>query len=78
MFPRDPSNREQSFQEFQRVAGFPGVLGVLDCVQVYIILHYNICIYVLYKRHCLLIIVFCLSFCSRLPSKPQTVRTHRM
>ncbi|XP_069567879.1 putative nuclease HARBI1 isoform X1 [Brachyistius frenatus] len=31
---RDPSSREQSFQEFQRVAGFPGVLGVLDCVQV--------------------------------------------
>uniref|UniRef100_A0A3Q3VWC3 Putative nuclease HARBI1 n=1 Tax=Mola mola TaxID=94237 RepID=A0A3Q3VWC3_MOLML len=26
--------REQSFQEFQKVAGFPGVLGVLDCVQV--------------------------------------------
>ncbi|KAI4831841.1 hypothetical protein KUCAC02_001360 [Chaenocephalus aceratus] len=31
---RDPSSTEQSFQEFQRVAGFPGVLGVLDCVQV--------------------------------------------
>ncbi|KAF3857170.1 hypothetical protein F7725_009029 [Dissostichus mawsoni] len=30
----DPSSTEQSFQEFQRVAGFPGVLGVLDCVQV--------------------------------------------
>lgn len=28
------SSREQSFQEFQRGAGFPGVLGVLDCVQV--------------------------------------------
>uniref|UniRef100_A0A3Q0S4D9 Putative nuclease HARBI1 n=1 Tax=Amphilophus citrinellus TaxID=61819 RepID=A0A3Q0S4D9_AMPCI len=28
------NSREQSFQEFQRVAGFPGVLGVLDCVQV--------------------------------------------
>uniref|UniRef100_A0A3B3BSL8 Putative nuclease HARBI1 n=1 Tax=Oryzias melastigma TaxID=30732 RepID=A0A3B3BSL8_ORYME len=27
-------HREQSFQEFQRVAGIPGVLGVLDCVQV--------------------------------------------
>uniref|UniRef100_A0A1A7XKQ2 Putative nuclease HARBI1 n=1 Tax=Iconisemion striatum TaxID=60296 RepID=A0A1A7XKQ2_9TELE len=27
-------NREPSFEEFQRVAGFPGVLGVLDCVQV--------------------------------------------
>uniref|UniRef100_A0A3Q4I8F6 Putative nuclease HARBI1 n=1 Tax=Neolamprologus brichardi TaxID=32507 RepID=A0A3Q4I8F6_NEOBR len=25
---------DQSFREFQRVAGFPGVLGVLDCVQV--------------------------------------------
>uniref|UniRef100_A0A8D3APF9 Putative nuclease HARBI1 n=1 Tax=Scophthalmus maximus TaxID=52904 RepID=A0A8D3APF9_SCOMX len=25
---------ELTFQEFQRVAGFPGVLGVLDCVQV--------------------------------------------
>lgn len=35
-FPnRDPLSREQSFQEFQRVAGFPGVVGVLDCVQVY-------------------------------------------
>uniref|UniRef100_A0A3Q3K9V7 Putative nuclease HARBI1 n=1 Tax=Monopterus albus TaxID=43700 RepID=A0A3Q3K9V7_MONAL len=33
-FNRDPSSREQSFHEFQRVAGFPGVLGVLDCVQV--------------------------------------------
>ncbi|KAM7365277.1 hypothetical protein PAMP_016220 [Pampus punctatissimus] len=33
-FNRDPSSREQYFQEFQRVAGFPGVLGVLDCVQV--------------------------------------------
>lgn len=32
---RDPLSREQSFQEFQRVAGFPGVLGVLDCVQVF-------------------------------------------
>uniref|UniRef100_A0A3Q2UQN0 Putative nuclease HARBI1 n=1 Tax=Fundulus heteroclitus TaxID=8078 RepID=A0A3Q2UQN0_FUNHE len=27
-------NRDFTFQEFQRVAGFPGVLGVLDCVQV--------------------------------------------
>uniref|UniRef100_A0A8D3DU17 Putative nuclease HARBI1 n=1 Tax=Scophthalmus maximus TaxID=52904 RepID=A0A8D3DU17_SCOMX len=27
-------HRELTFQEFQRVAGFPGVLGVLDCVQV--------------------------------------------
>ncbi|XP_015807833.2 putative nuclease HARBI1 isoform X2 [Nothobranchius furzeri] len=27
-------NREPSFEEFERVAGFPGVLGVLDCVQV--------------------------------------------
>lgn len=36
-FPnRDPLSREQSFQEFQRVAGFPGVLGVLDCVQVHL------------------------------------------
>ncbi|XP_017285526.1 putative nuclease HARBI1 [Kryptolebias marmoratus] len=33
-FSRDVSSREQSFQEFQRGAGFPGVLGVLDCVQV--------------------------------------------
>ncbi|XP_068165142.1 putative nuclease HARBI1 isoform X2 [Antennarius striatus] len=33
-FNRDYSSREQSFQEFRRVAGFPGVLGVLDCVQV--------------------------------------------
>lgn len=34
-FPNsDPSSREQSFQEFQRAAGFPGVLGVLDYVQV--------------------------------------------
>uniref|UniRef100_H3CF50 Putative nuclease HARBI1 n=1 Tax=Tetraodon nigroviridis TaxID=99883 RepID=H3CF50_TETNG len=33
-FNLDPLSREQSFQEFQRVAGFPGVLGVLDCVQV--------------------------------------------
>lgn len=31
---RDASSRQHSFQEFQRVAGFPGVLGVLDCVQV--------------------------------------------
>ncbi|KAM9766460.1 putative nuclease HARBI1 isoform 1-T2 [Menidia menidia] len=31
---RDRTSREQSFQEFQRVAGFPRVLGVLDCVQV--------------------------------------------
>ncbi|KAM9328583.1 putative nuclease HARBI1 isoform 1-T1 [Pholidichthys leucotaenia] len=33
-FNRDPSSREQSFQEFEKVAGFPRVLGVLDCVQV--------------------------------------------
>ncbi|XP_020509995.1 putative nuclease HARBI1 [Labrus bergylta] len=33
-FNRDPASRDQNFQEFQRVAGFPGVLGVLDCVQV--------------------------------------------
>ncbi|KAF7650046.1 hypothetical protein LDENG_00132100 [Lucifuga dentata] len=33
-FTRDSSRREQSFQEFQMVAGFPGVLGVLDYVQV--------------------------------------------
>ncbi|XP_042370447.1 putative nuclease HARBI1 [Plectropomus leopardus] len=33
-FNRDPSTTEQSLQQFQRVAGFPGVLGVLDCVQV--------------------------------------------
>ncbi|XP_004066664.1 putative nuclease HARBI1 [Oryzias latipes] len=33
-FDREPSSREQSLQEFQRVAGIPGVLGVLDCVQV--------------------------------------------
>lgn len=33
-FSRDASSTDQSFQEFQRVAGFPGVLGVLDCVQV--------------------------------------------
>ncbi|XP_037552486.1 putative nuclease HARBI1 [Nematolebias whitei] len=33
-FHRALSSREQSFQEFQRRAGFPGVLGVLDCVQV--------------------------------------------
>ncbi|XP_056884817.1 putative nuclease HARBI1 [Takifugu flavidus] len=33
-FNLDPLSREQSFQEFQRVAGLPGVLGVLDCVQV--------------------------------------------
>lgn len=31
---RDASSREESFQEFQAVAGFPSVLGVLDCVQV--------------------------------------------
>lgn len=37
---RDPLSREQSFQEFQRVAGFPGVLGVLDCVQV----HFRKCV----------------------------------
>ncbi|XP_071772860.1 putative nuclease HARBI1 [Centroberyx gerrardi] len=33
-FTRDPTSKEQSIQEFQRVAGVPGVLGVLDCVQV--------------------------------------------
>ncbi|XP_058478425.1 putative nuclease HARBI1 [Solea solea] len=33
-FKRDPSSRELSYQEFQRVAGFPEVEGVLDCVQV--------------------------------------------
>ncbi|XP_076000004.1 putative nuclease HARBI1 [Genypterus blacodes] len=33
-FTRDASSKEQSFLEFQRVAGFPGVLGVLDYVQV--------------------------------------------
>ncbi|XP_059184212.1 putative nuclease HARBI1 [Centropristis striata] len=33
-FNRDQSSTGQSFQEFQRVAGFPGVLGVVDCVQV--------------------------------------------
>uniref|UniRef100_A0A665VM76 Putative nuclease HARBI1 n=1 Tax=Echeneis naucrates TaxID=173247 RepID=A0A665VM76_ECHNA len=27
-------SREQSFQAFHRIAGFPGVVGVLDCVQV--------------------------------------------
>ncbi|KAM9836070.1 putative nuclease HARBI1 [Aulostomus maculatus] len=33
-FNSDPSSRKESFQEFQRVAGFPGVVGVLDYVQV--------------------------------------------
>ncbi|XP_035983967.1 putative nuclease HARBI1 isoform X2 [Fundulus heteroclitus] len=33
-FNSEPSSRDFTFQEFQRVAGFPGVLGVLDCVQV--------------------------------------------
>lgn len=33
-FCRDAASRERSSQDFQRVAGFPGVLGVLDCVQV--------------------------------------------
>ncbi|XP_061841157.1 putative nuclease HARBI1 [Nerophis lumbriciformis] len=33
-FNRDTAIREQTFQEFQRVAGLTGVLGVLDCVQV--------------------------------------------
>lgn len=33
-FNIDASSREESFQEFQAVAGFPSVLGVLDCVQV--------------------------------------------
>ncbi|XP_068612599.1 putative nuclease HARBI1 [Brachionichthys hirsutus] len=33
-FDRDDPSRERSSQEFRRVAGFPGVLGVLDCVQV--------------------------------------------
>ncbi|XP_019959445.1 putative nuclease HARBI1 [Paralichthys olivaceus] len=34
MFNRDPSSRELSSQDFKRLAGFPDVLGVLDCVQV--------------------------------------------
>ncbi|CAN9498228.1 unnamed protein product [Ophioblennius macclurei] len=33
-FNRDSSYTEQSIEEFQRVAGFPQILGVLDCVQV--------------------------------------------
>lgn len=33
-FNSDPASREQSAQEFERVAGIPRVLGVLDCVQV--------------------------------------------
>uniref|UniRef100_A0A8C5EAX3 Putative nuclease HARBI1 n=1 Tax=Gouania willdenowi TaxID=441366 RepID=A0A8C5EAX3_GOUWI len=33
-FHRDACSRERTIDEFQRIAGFPGVLGVLDCVQV--------------------------------------------
>lgn len=33
-FSRDEASRNQSFDMFQRVAGFPGVIGVLDYVQV--------------------------------------------
>ncbi|KAM8871650.1 putative nuclease HARBI1 [Synchiropus picturatus] len=33
-FTIDPPSREQSSLEFQKMAGFPGVVGVLDCVQV--------------------------------------------
>ncbi|XP_053273549.1 putative nuclease HARBI1 [Pleuronectes platessa] len=34
VFNRDPSSRELSSQDFKKMAGFPGVGGVLDCVQV--------------------------------------------
>lgn len=33
-FNRDETTRDQSFEMFQRVAGIPGILGVIDCVQV--------------------------------------------
>uniref|UniRef100_A0A3B4B7I9 Putative nuclease HARBI1 n=1 Tax=Periophthalmus magnuspinnatus TaxID=409849 RepID=A0A3B4B7I9_9GOBI len=33
-FFRDESSKEQSLEMFERVAGFPGVIGVLDFVQV--------------------------------------------